>query len=713
MAESLFSPLWYRVSDLHPRLRAGVRVQRQLYHGETWYLLVDSTAGRQNRINRAAYELIGHFDGRNSVNEVWTLLLEKLGDDAPTQNEVVRILSRMSDAELVQFERTPDIVGLFRNREQRERRRRPWVNPLAFSIPLFDPARVLDRLEPVLRPFMRPATFAVWVVIVILAASTAGTHWNELRAHAGIYMLTGYYLMLAWVCYPVIKGLHELAHALAVRRWGGEVHEMGVTLMFFMPMPYTDASAANAFRNRWDRAAVSAAGIMVELGLAAVALWLYLELGPGLLRDIAFVVLFLCGASSLFFNANPLVRFDGYYLFCDVLDLPNLGVRSRAYWMHRVLSVLGGADRADAPAMTRRERKWLLFYAPASLIYRVVLSLALTMWLGSKSAWLGWIAGALVIAFVIVRPAWAVVREVLAALPLGRVRRRAALIAGAAGAGVLALTLAVPFPRTLLVQGVVWPPEQAQVRADTEGFVMRVLARDGDVVEPGTPLVELDEPQLRTEHVGLVSRVQLLEAQRYQVLMNDPAKAKNVIEELGRAQAELKRIEERIGYLTVRSQVSGKLVLPHSEDLPGAFVKKGTMLGYVLTGAPTAVRAVVSNESGPLVRASGQGVEVLLPGQGSPLPARLERRVPAAAHVLPSAALGERGGGRYVTDPADKEGVRTLEPVFLFDLALQGERLQSLGQRAWVRFDLGYEPLAVQGYRRFRQLLLKHFNPVL
>jgi putative peptide zinc metalloprotease protein len=187
---------------------------------------------------------------------------------------------------------------------------------------------------------------------------------------------------------------------------------------------------------------------------------------------------------------------------------------------------------------------------------------------------------------------------------------------------------------------------------------------------------------------------------------------KNAIEELGRAQTELDRIEERVDNLTVRSKTAGRLVLPRSEDLPGRFVPKGTTLGYILTSAPTAVRAVVPNESAPLIRAGSRSVEVFLSGRRSPTPAHLERDAPAAAQELPSAALGERGGGRHVTDPADKEGTRTLEPVFLFDVALEGEVMQSLGQRAWVRFDLGAEPLAAQWYRRLRQLLLKHFNPV-
>ena len=142
----------------------------------------------------------------------------------------------------------------------------------------------------------------------------------------------------------------------------------------------------------------------------------------------------------------------------------------------------------------------------------------------------------------------------------------------------------------------VWPPEQAQVRAENEGFVLEVLARDGDMVQAGTPLLELSEPNLRAEHEALRWRVQGLQAQQYRLLLSDAAEMKNAIEELGRAQTELQRAEQRVGQLTVRSKTAGRLVLPRSEDLPGRFVPKGTTLGYVLTSAPTAVRAVVPNE---------------------------------------------------------------------------------------------------------------------
>jgi putative peptide zinc metalloprotease protein len=711
MSASLFSAAWPKVAALRPRLRAGVTIQRQVYRGEPWYLLADAASGRQYRVNRPAYELIGRFDGARSLDALWAVLIEKLGENAPTQDEVIAIVARLADAGLLQS----DAASLRAASAAGQRRRRAWVNPLAVSLPLFDPSRLLERLAPAARWLFHPAAFALWTLAVLGAAAALGANWEILQAHAAKHMTSGYYLVLAWICYPVIKALHELAHALALRRWGGEVHEVGITLLCFTPAPYVDASGANAFRDRWQRAAVSAAGIMVELALAALATLVWLEVEPGVLRDVAFVTLFLCAASTLLFNANPLVRFDGYHLLCDVLDLPNLALRSRAYWMHLVLRLLGAAKQltASAPAgTTRGERLWLAFYLPASCFYRIALALGLTLWLGSKSQWLGWAAALLVVAFMIVRPAWSTVRSLAQALPQGAPRRRAVLVGAPAAACAAALIFVVPLPSTLVVEGVVWPREQAQVRAETEGFVRAVLARDGQAVAPGTPLVELTEPALRAEHESLVWRTQSLRAEQHRLLLSDPAQARNAMEELARVQTELERVEERIAQLTVRAKAAGRLVLPRGDDLPGTFARKGAMLGYVLDASPSVVRAVVPNESAPLLRAGTRGIEVLLPGRDTPVAGRLERDLPAASQALPSAALGERGGGRHLTDPADKDGTRTLEPVFLFDVVVEGEALHSLGQRASVRFALDAAPLGVQSYRRLRQLFLKHFNPV-
>ena len=711
MNESLFSPNWYRVSHLRPRLRPGVRVQRQPYRDEIWHLLLDASSGRQHRINRAAFEFIGRFDGRASVNELWTKLLEKFGDEAPTQDDLLRTLARMSEGELVQFDRTPDIDGLFRQRATRTRSRRPWVNPLAFPIPLWDPTPLLNRLEPLLRPVLHAPALVLLGVLLVAAAVGASAEWDALRAHGAKYMATPYYLALAWFCYPIIKVLHEIAHALAVRRWGGQVHEMGITLLFFTPTPYVDASAASGFRNRWHRALVSAAGILVELALGALAFFVWLTVEPGVARDLAFVTLFLCVASSLLFNGNPLLRFDGYHVMCDALDLPNLAVRSQAYWLHLARRLVGGAEHVQAPANARGERKWLLVYAPASFGYRLALAFALVLWVGANSQLLGWLAALVLGGYLVVRPAFLNLRALASSVPLGRARRRAGLVFVIAGIAAVLMVFAIPLPSTVLVQGVVWPPEQAQVRAETDGFVTELLARDGALVVPGTPLLRLSEPRLVVERDALLARLRGLQTRRYESLLSDPAQARNAFEELTHTQAALERTEERMAHLTVRSKIGGRLVLPKSEDLPGAFVHQGTMLGYVLTPTAPTVRAAVPGESAALVRRNHRSVAVLVADAREPVAARVQRELPSATQVLPSAALGQQAGGRHLTDSADKEGRRILEPVFLFDVLLESEVLQRLGQRAWVRFDLAPQPLAVQAYRGLRQLLLKHFSP--
>src|SRR5690606_19426199 len=165
---------------------------------------------------------------------------------------------------------------------------------------------------------------------VALACLAAAVSFASLKADAVRVLATPSSYALAWLAYPLVKALHELGHALAVRRFGGAVHEVGISLLMLTPAPYVDASAASAFPRAGQRALVSAAGIMVELALAAIAMFAWTVLSPGLARDAALVVLLICSVSTIVFNANPLLRLDGYHLLCDALQLPNLALRSNA-----------------------------------------------------------------------------------------------------------------------------------------------------------------------------------------------------------------------------------------------------------------------------------------------------------------------------------------------------------------------------------------------
>ncbi|HMW52556.1 MAG TPA: PqqD family peptide modification chaperone [Rhodocyclaceae bacterium] len=711
MTASLFSPHWYRVADLRPRLRAQVRPNRQRWRDQLWYVLADQATGRHHRINETAYRFIGRCDGRRTVQQVWDAVLEADGDAAPTQDEVVELLTRLYESELLQSERSPDVDALFQRQSERAAgQRRATVNPLAFRLALGDPHRWLVRLDPLAHAVFRPGVFGLWLVLMGVALITAGLHWPELRDHAARHVSSPRYLALLWLCYPVIKALHELGHALAVRRWGGEVHEAGVVLLALVPAPYVDASAASGFLGRGPRAIVGAAGILVELALAAGGLFLWLNTAPGWINDIAFVVMTVGSVSTLLINGNPLLRFDGYHVLCDALDLPNLAPRSTLYWSdllrRRVLRVAG-----EPPQMGAGEAKWLRLYAPLSALYRLAVGVSIMLWLGSKWFVLGVVAAAYLAVAMLFRPVVGWVRQSLAAAAPGpalvRAHRGLLLLLGVPGL----LLFVVPMPYVSVAPAVVWLPDRAQVRPDVDGFVSELPVRDGQNVAPGELLAVLRNDDLAAERERLDSRLQGLRSEQFRLLLRDPVGAQNQAEEIARTEAELTRADERLAGLQVRAQAGGRLVMPRQADLPGGFVRKGQVLGYVFPDGDTLVRAAVPERDGHRVRLAGSTARVRLVGGGAELEARVRTDQPAATRKLPSPALGERAGGPYPVEPGDEDGTLALEPVFLVDLSLPGHALADVGRRAWVRFDLGYAPLAVQAYRHAAQLFLKHFNP--
>ncbi len=712
MTATLYSAQWYRVARLRPRLRAHVRVQPQHWRDQVWYLLSDAATGRQHRINDSAYQFIGRCDGQRTVHEVWNSLLDSQRDDAPTQDDVLRLLGQLNENELLQSEQAADTAAMVQRRsDRRKAQRRGLLNPFSFRLPLADPTPWLTRLDPLAQALFRPLVFWLWLAAMLLAALTAAAEWPALKAHAEQHLFSTGSLALAWLLYPLMKGLHEAAHALAVRRWGGEVHEIGIGLLFLVPAPYVDASAATAFPQRRQRALVGAAGIMVELALAALGLGVWLFTQPGWVHNAAFMLMTIGVTSTLLFNGNPLLRFDAYHVMCDLFDVPNLGARSSAWWHQRLGRWLLGS-RAEMPASAAGERKWLVAYAPLSYAYRVVLSCALVIWLGGQWLVLALLAALYFVVTTLLMPLRAWSRQAMQAATPGSSQARVRLRLGLLTAGVAALLFLAPLPHSTVAPAVVWLPEQAQVRPEIDGFVVALPLADGAAVKPGDLLLRLDNPELVSSRDQLAGRLDGLQVEHYQMLLRDPNAAQNLLLDIERTRAELARIDERIAQLNVRAQVAGTLVMPRQGDLLGAYSRRGALLGHVLAADALRVRAAVPEQDAHLVRHRLEHVEVrMVDAPDQVLSATLTGDTPAATRKLPSAALVDHGGGPYASDPAEKDGLHSLQTVFLIDLTLPGRTLDRVGGRAWVRFDHGSEPLAVQAYRRAAQLFLQHFNP--
>src|SRR5437868_1869274 len=270
-----FSESWYRVVGLKPKLRGTAQISRQYYRGERWYVVRDPAGNQFHRLSDAAYRFVGLLDGRRTVGEAWDLVGGQLADDAPTQPEVIQILSQLYAANLVETDIPPDATVLLRRHKQFQKRQ--WqgrlMNILFPRIPLWDPDRFLKRWLPLARVFLSKFGAVLWFAVVISAIALLVPVWGDLKDAAKSTIdlqAKPENALLLWLTFVAIKFIHECGHAFATRRFGGEVHEMGIMFLVFIPTPYVDASTAWAFPSRWARMFVGAGGMIFELFVASL-----------------------------------------------------------------------------------------------------------------------------------------------------------------------------------------------------------------------------------------------------------------------------------------------------------------------------------------------------------------------------------------------------------------------------------------------------------
>lgn len=714
MSQSSFSSLWYRVADLRPRLRSHAEIHRQQFRGRRWYVLQDHASGRFHRLSPAAYQLVGLMDGRRTLQAIWEIAASRLGPELPSQDEIVHLLTQLHLTDVLVCDVPPDVVELCARSERLARATmlQRIRNPLALRFPILDPDRFLDATLPFVRPLLGWLGIVIWVAVVGAGAVLAGIHWPELTENITDRVLAAENIAILVITYPFIKALHELGHGYAVKRWGGEVHEMGIMLLVFFPVPYVEASASSAFASKWQRAAVGAAGIIVEMYLAAIALFVWLNVEPGLVRAAAFNVMLIAGVSTVLFNGNPLLRFDGYYVLTDLVEVQNLGTRANRYYMYLVQRYLLGVKTLPSPADTPAERNWFVVYGMASFTYRIFIMVAIILFVATRFFFVGvllaiWAATSMFLVPV-VKGLW----FLISSPRLKECRTRAIGVTACTVGLVLVSLLAVPVPYATVTTGVVWPPDDARLHAGTQGFIVDILAEPGTQVDEGRPLVRLDDPQLRAELRSLDAEIREQETRLAVLQLSDQVRAQMTEERLQHLQSKRALFNDRLSRFVLHSPSDGQFVLPSAADLPGRFIRRGDLLGYVMHLDKPTVRVIVPQADIDPVRQQTKAVHLRFAGDlASQVPARVVREVPASVDELPSMALSTIGGGEVVLDPAARDRPKALDAVFQLDLLpTVPTEVRTIGGRVHVRFDHGSEALAWRLYREARRLFLRRFN---
>jgi len=701
---------WVTLSRQRLQLNDSVSVDELRYRGQRWYLLRNHLSRRQVRLSAPVFRVLAQLDGKRT-------LAEACGDepcDTPlAQQQLLNTLMQLQEAGMLDMP-GGDIQALLaqRRRQRRMARISRWLRLLSPRLPLFDPDRFLDRTLPALNWLFHPLSLLVMLGLTALAGLQAMAQWDELTLYGAQRLDDPRSWLLLIGLYPLIKALHEFGHGFAAKAAGAEVNEMGITLLVFIPVPYVDASDASVVPSKYRRMLVSAAGILVEMVLAALALFAWLQLPDGWLREAAFAGMLIGGVSTLLFNGNPLLRFDGYFVLSDALEIPNLATRAAAYYGYLFKRYILGIAELRSPVTAPGERAWFLVYASTSFLYRLTITLGIAVFLFTTVPVLGALMAVWLLLAQFAVPLGRQLYFLLFSPLLAEHRVRALSTVGALAAILFGALALAPVSNSTRVEGVVLMPEQAVVRAEMDGFLIEQWVEHGARVARGDPLFALADPELVADIAFERARVREFEA-RYDALPLSRRLDREIhTERLAEARAELEELEQRYARRIVHSPADGRLRIPFNTDSNGRFIRQGDLLAYVADDSGAVVRVVASQKDAGQIRHFTDNIQVRTAGyRAEVLTGQLIDEVPAASDTLPSAALGSRAGGAIPVDARDAQGRKTLQNIYAFDIAVPyADALRYVGSRVEVRFQHSASPLLARAYDTARRFVLEEIG---
>ncbi|MEM6550615.1 MAG: PqqD family peptide modification chaperone [Planctomycetota bacterium] len=720
---------WHRIAETKPRLRSTVQCGRQQYRGRQWYVVMDPSNNQHFRLSAAGYRFVGLLDGRRSIQDAWEAVQEQLEDEAPTQGEALRLIGQLHTSNLLDHELSPDAGRMFERRQKRIRKEvGGYLKNLLFArVPIWDPDRFLNRWLPAVAWLFGPVGWVLWAGLLVLGGWSLLGRFDELWAQTG-NVLAPQNLIWLYVCLVGIKLLHELGHAFACKRFGrrrhgqGEVHTVGIMLMVLTPVPYVDATSAWTLPSKWQRAFVGAAGMYAELAVAAVAAVVWSQTADGTLAHaLAYNLIFIAGVSTILFNANPLIKFDGYYILSDVIETPNLYQRAQQYMTYLIRRYVYGVRQLINPAAggNLKERFWFVVFGLASLAYRLFLGVVIIMFVADKLFFIGAIFVILALVGYLVIPSIKLVHYLSASPEPARVRGRAVLATVLMIGGPLLVLGWVPVPDRPRALGVLEPARLVTVHAEAEGFVESIAGSDAEVSAGGV-LVSAANPRLDAEVLELEARQALLEARYRRAVVEEPIQRQVIAEQLAATRDLLAKARERRASLVMTAGFAGTWTPALDDDVQGHYVRRGEPVGVLAETGRLTVRVAADQFEGPRLLQADHRVEVRptdQPDRG--FSGRVVQAMPAGQRRLPSAALSEAAGGQIATDPTDPQGTTAAEPYFEIVIEPELGEAADAEQVAWamqhgqtvvVRFSLPDKPLLQQWYRSARQVLQRRFQ---
>ena len=701
-------PMGQAGETLRVRLRPDLVVRPQFYEGMTHYVVKDPIGLKYYRFKAEEYFLLQQLDGKSTLLEVKKAFERKYRPQTITVDDLVRFCSQLHEAGVAQID-TPEQTEVFVKR----RRKKIWkkvrgaaANILYIKIPIIDPERLLTWMYPYFK-WIYTRTFVVLSCLLMLSALTMViSNFTEVKERLPDFQsfFNWRTIVYFWCSLAIVKIIHEFGHGLTAKHFGGEVHEMGALLLCLTPALYCDVTDSWLLPNKWHRIWISAAGIYVECVLASLATFAWFYSNPGLFNSLMMATMFLCSMNTIMFNANPLMRYDGYYVLADYLEIPNLRVKANQFFSYAFQEKVLGLE-VPVQSYMPRTRRWLfLAYAITSFLYRWFVTLSILFFLNRlmkpyKVYSIGIFFAMWGMIPLVIMPVYQIVKFVRTPGRLRKVKKvRATAFAVSTGALITAI-LMIPTPLRIKGTLVIAPEAPSRVYANTAGRLVTLAVRDGDMVKKGDLIAQLSNLDKQRERASMQEELELNRVKAAYFSRSKDLEGRRLARQHSTLADELEpvvaRINDQISHLYLVADRDGQVIGVPKRETTGSWVRPDKAFCEIANPKKLQAQVIIDQGDVDLLQ-TGSKAWVKIYGLSERTYRTEIAEIASRNRDEIPAELSNVGGGEIAAEQDKKTGkIKSVSAVFELLLPLDNEDLSlHVGQRGFAKIDGGTSTLA-------------------
>lgn len=580
MADSLVNSA---MRPLRLRRRPDLITKKHRYHGRVYLVVKEPVGLNYYRFHEEEYAILNMLDGKTSLQQIKERFQAEFAPQRITLQDLQQFVGMLHRSGLV----ISDATGQGRQLRRRgdEKKKRELLGKLANIFALrfrgIDPEKILNFLNPFTWWLFTPIAILFVAMFGISALLLVGVNFQEFRTKLPTF--EQFFAADNWIFLGAtmasVKILHEFGHGLSCKRYGGECHEMGFMFLVFTPCLYCNVSDSWMLPNKWHRVFIGAAGMYVELILASIATWLWWFSEPGMFNFLCLSVMFICSVSTVMFNGNPLLRFDGYYIMMDILEIPNLRQKSTEILKRWFQQYCLGLELQENPFLPHRNKWAFALYTLAAVTYRWVVVFSITLFLINVLEPYGLQSVGRTIAYaglvgMVVQPIWASIKFLRTPGRASKMKRKNVLTSLAVVGVAAAIVAYLPLPFHVDCAMEVQPQGASQVFAMVPGRLVSWHKKPGDTVAAGDVVAELDSFDVRLQEAKMRGELDMakLRYENVKQQQHDDPQALGQLQMVGELVNSktqlLAKAQERVNMLTVRATKDGIVMPPPAKPGP-------------------------------------------------------------------------------------------------------------------------------------------------